>query len=1065
MKGAIAWFARNPVAANLVMFILLTSGALTLGSVKQEVFPEVSLDRITVSVTHLGAAPQEVEEAVCIRIEEAIQGIDGIKEITSTAAEGNGTVMIELELGADARRALDDIKARVDAITTFPEETEKPVVQELTNRRQVVNLAVSGPLDDHSLKRLAERVRDDLAAIPGITQVEISAARPYEISIEVSEDDLRRYGLSFDFVAGAIRRSSLNLPGGSVRTAGGEILLRTAGQAYRGAEFADLVLLTHPDGTQLRLGDVARVVDGFAQTDQRSRFNGEPALMLQVFRTGEQGALEISRAVRAYAEHAQARMPEGVRLTAWSDTSTDLRDRVDLLTRNGLTGFILVVIGLALFLRMRLAFWVSLGIPISFLGAMALMPALDVSINMLSLFAFVVVLGIVVDDAIVVGENIHTHQDRHGEGLRGAIEGAQEMAVPVTFAILTTIAAFMPLIASPGTFGKIVRVIPLIVVPCLVFSLVESLLILPAHLSHLPRRQEAKSAWHRFQGRAAGGLQAFSQKTYRPLLERAIESRYLSASVGISTLVLTLGLVAGGLIKFVFLPTVEANYVAAQLTMPLGTPAEVTSDAIALIEQSAERLRTELESEGEDGTIRHIYAAVGEQPFRLQQQRNQPGAVVQRVSSGHLGEVTLELAPAEVRDIGSVALATRWRELTGSIPDAVELSFSASLFSTGDSIDVQLTGQNLDELRSAADELKRRLGEYAGVYEITDSFREGKREVRLGIKPAAELLGLSLKDLARQVRQGFYGEEAQRIQRGRDDLRVMVRYPETERRSLAALEQMRIRTPDGASVPFSQVATVEEGRGFATIRRVDRRRSINVTADVDNARANEGEIIDDIGARVLPELLAEHPGVLASFEGQSAEQRDTLAGLGKGFGYSLLAIYALLAVPLRSYVQPVIIMLAIPFGLVGAVWGHVAMGLDLTMLSLFGIVALAGVVVNDSLIIVDFINRHRAESRTLQEAVCEAGVRRFRPVLLTSLTTFLGLLPLLLERSMQAKFMIPMAVSLAFGVVFATVITLLLVPVSYVILQDLQQLLGASSGDEVTSEATLQEAGAYNKST
>ena len=419
-------------------------------------------------------------------------------------------------------------------------------------------------------------MRDDLAALPGITQVEISAARPYEISIEVSEHDLRRYGLSFDFVAGAIRRSSLDLPGGSVRTAGGEILLRTAGQAYRGDEFADLVLLTRPDGTQLRLGDVARVVDGFAETDQRSRLNGEPALMLQVFRTGEQGALKISEAVHAYVDRAQQRMPEGVRLTAWSDTSRDLRGRVDLLTRNGLTGFLLVVIGLALFLRLRLAFWVSLGIPISFLGAMALMPTLGVSINMLSLFAFVVVLGIVVDDAIVVGENVHTHQDRHGEGLRGAIEGAQEMAVPVVFAILTTIAAFMPLIASPGTFGKIVRVIPLVVIPCLIFSLIESLLILPAHLSHLPRREEARSAWHRFQGRVAGGLRAFGQKTYKPFLEKAIESRYLSASVGISTLVLTLGLVAGGLIKFVFLPPVEANYVAAQLTMPLGTPADVT---------------------------------------------------------------------------------------------------------------------------------------------------------------------------------------------------------------------------------------------------------------------------------------------------------------------------------------------------------------------------------------------------------------------------------------------------------------------------------------------------------
>ncbi len=1043
-RGIIDWFARNSVAANLLMVLTMVGGLMTVSTLKQEVFPEFSLDLVSVQVSYLGAAPEEVEEGVCVRIEEAIQGLDGIKRITSTASEGVGTVMVELELGTETGRVLDDIKARIDAIDTFPEETEKPVIRESTNRQQVISVAIWGDAGERTLRYLGDQVRDEINAIPGITQVELANARPYEIAIEISEDDLRRHGLTFDYVAGAVRRASLDLPGGSVKTEGGEILLRTKGQAYRGTEYEDLVLMTRPDGTRLQLGEVARVVDGFAETDQFGRFDGKPAVLVDVFRTGNQSALEIAEQVNAYIAEAQPRLPEGITLTTWRDSAKILQDRLSLLLRNGLTGFILVFVTLALFIQLRLAFWVSLGIPISFLGALWLLPGFDVSVSMISLFAFIVVLGIVVDDAIIVGENVHTHQQRHHDGLRGAIEGAREIAVPVIFAVLTSVAAFLPLLAVEGVMGKVMRVIPLVVIPCLLFSLIESLLILPAHLSHLRThvRSRRPGPWARVQNAVPMALRWFIDHVYRPSLEFGIRWRYLTVAVGISTLILTIGLVIGGWVRFEFFPSVESDFISGALTMPQGTAAEKTSEAVRQMELGAERVRQEMEQGTGQQLFRHLYAAIGEQPFAAAQQQNATGRAG-GASAGHLGEVTIELSGAETRTVSADELRDRWRDAVGAIPDAVEVNFSSSLFSPGDDVNVQLTGSDLDSLQAAADEIKTRLGELAGVYEVTDSFRRGKREVKLGITPAAEVWGLSLADLARQVRQAFYGEEAQRIQRARDDIRVMVRYPEEERRSIGDLESMRVRTPSGGEVPFSDVAVVEPGRGYASITRVDRRRTVNVTADVDPAVAAAGDIVAELDERILPEVLGRHPGVRHSFEGQQAEQRDTLGGLQRGFTLALIMIYALLAVPLRSYLQPLIIMSAIPFGLVGALWGHVIMGMNLTILSMFGIVALAGVVVNDSLVMVDFINRHRLEHDRLETAVREAGAVRFRPILLTSLTTFAGLSPLLLEKSMQAQFLIPMAVSLAFGVMFSTFITLMLVPSGYMILEDIKWALSS----------------------
>jgi multidrug efflux pump subunit AcrB len=1025
------------------MVFIVAGGVLTLVNVPQEVFPEFELDLIQITVPYRGAAPDEVEQGVNVRIEEAVQGTDGIKKITSIAAENMGTVLVELEIDADARKVLDEVKTSVDAIETFPAETEKPIIRELTNRQQVIDVAVFGDTDERSLKALAEYIRDELAALPEITQVEIANARPYEVSIEVSEDDLRRYGISFDFVANAVRRSSIDLPGGSVRTAGGEILLRTMGQAYTGQEFADLVLLTRPDGTHLRLGEIANVVDGFAETDQFTRFDGLRAVTVKVYRTGTQQALDVAEAVLGYVEAKQGELPEGIQITTWQDQSKVLRDRLDLLLRNGRVGFALVFITLALFLRLRLAFWVSIGIPICFLGAIWLMPGLGVTVNLMSLFAFILVLGLVVDDAIVVGENIYTQQQKHGDALRGSIEGAHEVSKPVIFAVLTTIAAFAPLLNVPGTIGKIMVTPPLIVMSCLAFSLIESLLILPAHLSHRKERKETeRGLWFRLQRRISGGLRWVINSLYQPSVLVALRWRYLTVAVGIATLLVTTGTVQAGFIRFIFMPDIEADFVIASLTLPQGTPADQTSEAVRRIEESSARLRQEIIDEHGFDVVRHTSASIGGQPTR-QQMRAGFGDVSVSGSSAHLGEVTLELVQAEDRgDVSSEVLARRWRELTGAIPDAVALTYSATLFDSGEDINVQFTGPDLDRLTAAAEDLKLRLAAYEGVGEISDSFLEGKRELKLAIRPEAEMLGLTLTDLGRQVRQAFYGEEAQRIQRGRDDVRVMVRYPESQRRSLANLEEMRIRTPAGAEVPFAQVAEVVPGRGFSTIERVDRNRAVRVTARVDANVTTPGAINGELADAVLPEMMLSHPGVAYSFEGEAKEQRDTLGGLARGFVLALIAIYGLLAIPLRSYLQPLVIMSAIPFGLVGAIWGHIIMGLDLTILSMFGVVALAGVVVNDSLVLVDFINRGREHGDNLHHAVSVAGSVRFRPIMLTSMTTFAGLLPMILEKSLQAQFLIPMAVSLAFGVLFATFVTLVLVPSGYLIIEDLRALPG-----------------------
>jgi len=1050
VKGLISWFAENTVAANLLMVMILAGGFFAMTSLRQEVVPEVETNKVVVSVPYPGATPSEIEEAICVKIEEQVQGLEGVKRITSSSKENLGTVTIEALNGTDMTRLLSDVKSRVDAIDTFPKDAEEPVVKEVELVLEVMSLALTGPTGERDLVRLGERLRDEISNLPGITRVELVGKRPWEISIEVSEEALRKHGLTFEAVANAVRRASLDLPGGTIHAKAGEILVRSLGQGYSGADFEALPLLTLADGSRLLLGEVAKVVDSFAEVDNEVFFDGSKALLIKVFRVGDQSALAIAETTKEWMESAAERLPEGVRLSVWHDDARLLAGRLGLLLRNGRNGFLLVFLCLALFLRLRLAFWVSFGIPLSFLGAVWLMPGLDVTVNMISLFGFIVVLGIIVDDAIVVGENIFTHLQK-GVPIREAVKkGAIQVAVPVVFAVLTTIAAFSPMLGLPGTMGQFARNIPLVVVACLVFSLIESLLVLPAHLRHLRQEHEPKGIakiWYGFQGIFTRGLETFIERVYQPSLHWALEWRYLTLSIGLATVLFFVGLVAAGWLKFNFFPKIDSDNVSVALTMPMGTPKRRTESVIRGIEDKVEILKKEF-----PGAVKHVLSAIGDQPYLRRQMRITGGDADEYSSSPQIGEVTLELTPSEERSVSSSVLASRWRELVGEIPEAVAVSFNSNMMNSGADLNIQLSAPDFETLRNGAEILKRRLGDYPGVFNLADSFRVGKQEIRVRIRPEAETLGLRQTDLARQLRQAIYGEEAQRVQRGRDDVKVMVRYTTEERQSLSLLDEMRIRTRNGDEVPLSVVAEIETSRELAEIQRSDRQRSVQITAEVDDRIANSNEILADVKAKVLPGLTGNFPGMTWSFEGQQREQRDFVEGMKKQAMLALVLIYILLAIPFRSYVQPMIIMSVIPFGLVGAILGHLLLGFDLTMMSLIGIIALAGVVVNDSLVIVDFVNRARRGGTPLVEAVEQSGASRFRPILLTSLTTFAGLLPMLMERSLQAKFLIPMAVSLGFGIIFATVITLVFVPCFYLVIEDVLGIFRSEAGPPADPE-------------
>ncbi|MEM7436605.1 MAG: efflux RND transporter permease subunit [Myxococcota bacterium] len=1039
--GPIAWMAKNAVASNVLMLVLIIGGLVTLASgIKQEVFPEVEMDVVSIQVAYPGASPAEVEQAVILAVEEEVRGIDGVKKVTSTSREGIGTTFVELLLGTDQDRALNDVKSAIDRITSFPQDVERPTVSLISNRQQVISLVLYGDVDEATLRAVAEASRKEILRDDRVTYVELSGVRPLEISIEVPQAELRKYGLTLDEVADRVRMASVELPGGAVKTDAGEILLRTTERRDRGEEFGNIILRSQPDGSQVRVRDIATVVDGFQENDREATYNGQRAAMINIFRVGSETPLTVAAAGKEYVQKLQETLPDGLYAAPWFDTAEMYEQRISLLMNNARIGLLLVLLTLGLFLEGRLAFWVTLGIPISFAGSLLFLPITDVSINMISLFAFIITLGMVVDDAIVVGESIHKHRTDGADRLEAAIKGAQEVSQPVIFAILTSCVAFAPMLMVPGVMGKFFRVVPIVVIAVLIISLVESLLILPAHLSHpMPwwlRVVLSPYLWFMnlvARLRMPERLQRFIQDAYVPLLGRALEWRYFTVTLGVATLLFTVGYTAGR-IPFTFLPKVEGDMITAHLKMPVGTPVSSTDHIAESIAARARNLIEDADARRDDGTTvsRGIYEEVG----AASQLEPGPEGMLGKEGS-HLATVMVYLNDAGERDFTTQEYVQRWRDDIGEIPGAESLTFTYEVgVEPGSPIDIELIHDDVPTLEAAAERLAREIGSYAGLRDIDSGVTKGKEQLDFRLTDEAVAQGLTEVELARQVRGAFFGAEAVRQQRGRDEVRAYVRLPLEERQSLYNVEQLIVRTPTGGEMPLSQAAELDRGQAYTVINRTDGRRTISVTADIASADANANEIVGQILQREVPQLMADFPGLAFSLGGEQEQQADTMRALGLGFMLALIVMFSMLAVVFRSYSQPLLIMSAIPFGFVGAVWGHVLMGFGLSVMSMMGLVALSGVVVNDSLILIVAINRYREGGMQLWDAVIAGGARRFRPILLTSLTTFFGLVPMIFERSVQARFLVPMAVSLGFGVLAATFIMLLIVPCSYIILED-----------------------------
>ena len=1040
--GAIAWMAKNSVAANLLMLVLIVGGLLVGRTVKQEVFPEFELDTVQVGVVYPGASPEEIEQGIVLAIEEAVRGVDGVKRVTASASENVASVSVELLLGTDPNKALADVKNAVDRITSFPEEAERPEVRLVNTRSQVISVVVFGNADERSLRSLAEEVREGLLAEKAITTVELSGVRAPEVSVEVGRATLSSLGLTLPGIADRIRRSNIEGPAGQLETTEGEVLIRTTERRLMASEFAGLPILSTPGGARLRLDEIADVKETFEKVGESSEFNGMPAVLIEVFRVGDQTPVQVADAVHAYV--AQKTLPPGMSIATWADQSQRFRERMNLLLKNAGMGLILVMVILGMFLEPRLAFWVTMGIPISFCGSLLLLPAMDVSISMISLFAFLVTLGIVVDDAIVVGENVYAERKEGRSGLDAAITGARRIAVPVTFSVLTTVVAFCPLLFVPGFMGKIFKVIPTIVVSVILVSLFESLFVLPAHLAHL---KETPAMWiqrvGRVQARFAAAMVRFIEERYAPVLRWCLERRYLAVSFALFALIVTVGVIASGRLSFTFLPKIESDRVSAYFALPYGVNVKETEVVRSRLVAAAERV---IAAQEEDRFVQGLFTSVGSHGSTGGQGRS-------RALGNELGVVHIQMVSSEHREVRAKDIARQWRKEVGEIEGLEYLYFRFSTGPGSDSrpIEIELQHRDMAVLKSASADLARQLGTYNGVKDVDDGFEVGKPQLDFSLTDQGRALGLSARDLSAQVRGAFFGAEAVRQQRGRDEVRVMVRLPPEERSSQHDLETLQVRLPGGGEVPLLQAARVKQGTSYTVIKRADGRRVVYVAADTEEEIANADKVTTDVKENVLPELVASYPGLSYSLEGSRRSRRESLGVLWTGFVMALFAVFALLAIPFRSYFQPLVVMSAIPFGLVGAVWGHVLLGYNISIISMMGLVATSGVVVNDSLVLVHAVNGYRAEGASIVEAVYSGGKRRFRPIVLTSLTTFFGLMPMILEPSMQARFLVPMAISLAFGVALATFVVLLVVPCFYLILEDVLEGLRRERSLEAVS--------------
>ncbi|MCD4718187.1 MAG: efflux RND transporter permease subunit [Desulfobacterales bacterium] len=976
-KGPLAWMAGHSVTANLLMLVLLVGGLFWGSRIKQELFPDFELDMVNISVSYPGASPEEVERGIILAVEEAVQGLEGVKEITASAREGSGSVTVELIEGENIQRLAQEIKNEVDRITSFPDEAEEPQVVIAARKRAVVSLVLYGDQGERVLREIAEDIRDRLLQDPEITQVELEGVRDFEISIEISQNTLRTFNLTLEEVANRIRQASVELPAGAIKTEGGDVLVRMKERRDYGDEFGKIPIITANDGTEVLLEEIAGIKDGFEETDSFATYNGKPAIILEVYRVGDQTPITVSDAVKGQIGPINQSLPPGLFLESRRDRSEIYSQRLDLMLRNGFLGLGLVFILLAVFLEARLAFWVSLGIPISFLGSLLILSPLGVSINIISMFAYIVTLGIVVDDAIVAGENIYHYRQSGMPWFKAAVRGVREIAMPVTFSVLTNMVAFMPLFFVPGFMGKVFNQIPLVVISVFAISLIESLFILPAHLGH-QKEQNGNGifSWPRLlQRRFSNFFTRMVRTRYGPFLNLALHHRYVTFSIGIAVLLITVGYVNSGRMGFELFPKIESDYSKATATLPFGTAVRRTEKVQEIMVSEAQAVA---EENGGKNLVKGIFARIND---------NQ-------------AEVRVYLAPPDTRPIPTAKFTELWRKRVGTLAGLESIKFESDAGGPGHggAISVELRHRDIDILERASSELAGALGFFPNVTDIDDGFAPGKQQIDFQIKPEGRSLGMRSREVAKQVRHAYYGAQVLRQQRGRNEVKVMVRLPKGERVSEHNLEEMVLRTPAGKEIPLTEAVTLKRGRAYTTIDRRNGHRIVTVTADV-RPRSKAGQVLQSIKAETLPELQEKYAGFTYSFEGRQADQRESVQGLTKGLFIALLVIFAMLAIPFNSYIQPMIIMISIPFGIVGAVAGHLIMGYSLSVTSLFGVVALSGVVINDSLVLIHFANSRRLAGMSSHDAIHSSGIQRFRPILLTTLTTFGGLSPMIFETS------------------------------------------------------------------
>lgn len=1036
LRTLIATGVRNPVYANMLMVVLAAGGLVAARTLVRETYPEFSLDRISISVLYPGASPIEVEQGVCTKIEEALRGLANIKLVWSQAEENTALVVVELHDRVDARLMMLDIKDRIDRIDTFPPEVERPLVSEMLAREQVINVAVHGEVSERTIKEYANEIKNELLSGGKVSQVRVRGVRDDEISIQVSREALLQYGLTLDAVATVVARNCVDIPAGTLRTDREELALRTTGQRYSAREFEDLVIIARPDGTLVRLGHLAKVTDGFADDFRLGRFQGQPAAVLDIFKTPDQDTSSIARTVRDYVTWKRGQLPERLHLDTWADTSREVDARIDMLVSNALQGMALVVLLLTVFMDLRISFYVAIGVPLSVAGAFIVMHFTGQTLNMISLFGLIMVTGIIVDDAIVVADSYRLHVSAGESPRLAALNGPAHVALPVLLSSGTTIVAFLPLLFVVGILGKFISVLPVVVISAVFFSGIEAFCVLPSHLQHCLHPGQATgrlAAWRRrYRSAVEGWIDCMLTRGYRPVAMAAVRARWLTLAGALACLLVAIGLVAGWRIPFMLLPEIDSDTLRARVEFPPGIPPSQTERAAQRLEAAANQLnnRDFLPNPGKEDLVIRTFTTVGEWS----------GWVTQH--GGHLCEVVIELTPGEHRRVDNATLLAKWAQATGPVSDALSVTFDrVQRGPTEKPLEIRLLGDDLEQLEAAAIEVSEGLLAFAGVSGVERDLQPGKREMRITLKPLARTLGVTVEDLARQIRSSFHGGEAVRIQRGREDVRVQVRLPDHERGSIADIENLLIAGPGGNEIPFRELAEYHIERGHAVIRHQDGQRRVRIVADVDKRVTNAERILATFEKDFLRKLPARYPGTRYRIEGQHAQIVESLRSLLWAFALALVAMYGILASSLGSYVQPMVIMAAIPLGFVGAAAGHLLMGYELTMMSIFGMVALSGVVVNDALVLLSQINDAIREGKPVFQAVVGTGETRFRAVFLTTATTVAGLTPLLLERNTQAESLVPMAIALTFGLAWATVLTLVVIPAMSLALNDVQRFV------------------------